>query len=277
MSSKESLTDGRPLLTLVTITYMDRDGFIDTCQSIFKQQVDLGAFEHVVVDGGSNDGTLEWYHSNRPGRGSFRIYSEPDGGIYDAMNKGIKMATGRYVCFLNSGDVLHDDSVLEFVASALTDEEPMWGYGRAAVVDNQGNVVRKPVGIDPYSRRRHLLGRAAICHQAVWMRRSLLTTLNGFDESYGAAADYHLLLRASRVSLPHPWDRVVVDYLAGGISDTDVYRQLFRRHSARVGAMEYGRVLAVADWVWTVGQVPYIAARKLAKRFANTLLSARRR
>ncbi|MBR7191550.1 glycosyltransferase family 2 protein [Gordonia sp. SCSIO 19800] len=256
-------------MTLITVTFRDRSGLIDTCQSIFKQQIRADDFEHIVVDGGSNDGSREWYLDNRPKAGNFAIISESDGGIYDAMNKGIGLASGDFVCFLNSGDVFHDDLALGFVASKLEEGDADWSYGRANIVDARGEKVRPAVGVLPYSLRRHLLGRAVICHQAVWMRRALLEELGGFDERFGAAADYHLLLRAAAVSMPHAWDRILVDYLAGGVSDTDVYRQLLRRHRARVDAMRYGNLAASLDWCWTAGQVPYIALRKSAKRLVG--------
>lgn len=269
ISAARSRESRAPLLTLITITFRDRDGLIGTCQSIFKQQLSVGQFEHIVVDGGSKDGSVEWYLENRPKAGQFAIFSERDEGIYDAMNKGVALASGDFVCFLNAGDVFHDDSALDYIASMLGGGGADWAYGRANVVDKHGKHVRPAVGIVPYSLHRHLLGRAVICHQAVWMRRSLLEELGGFDESFGAAADYHALLRAAAISVPQAWDRVLVDYLAGGVSDADVYRQLFRRHRARVDAMRYGKFTAALDWCWTVCQVPYIGLRKTAKRVAR--------
>ncbi|MDH3052486.1 glycosyltransferase family 2 protein [Gordonia alkanivorans] len=254
------------------MTYNDRNGFINTCASVFSQSLDAGLFEHLVIDGASIDGTPEWYRINRPTTGNFLLVSEPDKGIYDAMNKGIALASGDYICFLNAGDVLLETTVLEFVAVQLSAQNPDWAYGLARVVDETGRPVRKNVGIVPYSRRKHLLSRSVICHQSVWMRRSVLEALLGFDESFGTAADYHLLLRAGQVSEPASWNRVLVDFLTGGVSDSGVYRHIFRRHKARVSVMKYGRLRNLLDLIWTGGQAAYICFRQNMRRAVDALL-----
>jgi glycosyltransferase involved in cell wall biosynthesis len=265
------LTVQAPQVTLVTVCYQDLENVKRTCQSIADQQGELLAgYEHLLVDGASTDGTQDWYESNRPLPES-RIISEPDDGIFDAMNKAIRHAGGEYIVFINAGDVFSDDGVLQRVSAVLRDASPLWSYGRARIVNSTGAEVRNPVGSIPYSRVRHALGLGTICHQTVFMKTKFIRELGGFDTTYGYAADYHLLLKAAVASFPHTRDDICVLYGVGGVSDTDVYRQLKRRHDARVNAYNLVGLAAWLDESWTRGQAVYIRMKKFAKRTLSKL------
>lgn len=218
----------------------------------------------MLIDGGSNDGTQAWYAANPPLKNAVMV-SEPDSGIFDAMNKGIQRATGRYIGFLNAGDTFSDSRALARISAGLAEATPEWMYSRAHVVGPDGSQVRSPVGRVPYSRVIHALGLATICHQTVYMKRTILNDLGGFDQRFGTAADYHLLLKAGRFLPPFTRTDVDVLYAAGGVSDLDVYRQLFRRHKARADAWGLGLLGKTADIAWTLLQVLVVASRKLAK------------
>ncbi|MBT2549620.1 glycosyltransferase family 2 protein [Arthrobacter sp. ISL-65] len=260
-----------PQVTLVTVCYEDMENVKRTCQSIASQHGELLAgYEHLLVDGASTDGTQEWYKSNHPLPAS-RIMSEPDDGIFDAMNKAIRHARGEYIVFINAGDTFSDGGVLQRVSAVLRDASPQWSYGRARIVNSIGAEVRNPVGSIPYSRVKHALGLGTICHQTVFMKTKFIRELGGFDTTYGYAADYHLLLRAAVVSPPHTRDDICVLYGVGGVSDTDVFRQLQRRHEARVSAYNLVGLSAWLDESWTRGQVGYIRMKKLAKRTLSKL------
>ena len=107
-------------LSVVTVCLNSRDTIAEAVQSIHAQT--HGEVEHIVVDGGSDDGTLAILEEHRAGIST--LISEPDPGLYFAMNKGIEAATGDYVGFLNSDDVYHHDHVLERVADALVGGRP---------------------------------------------------------------------------------------------------------------------------------------------------------
>jgi glycosyltransferase involved in cell wall biosynthesis len=263
------------LLSIITVTFNDKKNFVKTCRSLSSQTLRTG-WEHVVIDGKSTDGTADWYFSEAPVI-NFKLVSETDSGIFDAMNKGLAASSGDYVCFLNAGDVLPDTETLDFIYRKLANSRPTWAYGMARVVDESGNQVRKNVGSTHYSRRSHLLSRSVICHQAVWMSRGLIEKLGGFEEGFGSAGDYHLLIRAGAIAPPAVWDRVVVNFATGGVSDVGVYRHLWRRHYVRVEVGDYGRPLAAADAVWTVGQLTYVRVRKLAKHAVLFQKDTRRR
>ena len=94
-----------PIFSIFTLTYKDEAVLEDTIQSVISQT--YHPEEYILVDGASKDGTLSIIDRNRDR--ITRIVSEPDKGLYDAMNKGIRLATGDYLCFLNAGDSFHED------------------------------------------------------------------------------------------------------------------------------------------------------------------------
>ena len=121
-----------PTFSVITITYNAAATLEDTIQSVITQT--YHHIEYIVVDGASKDSTLqiaEKYRTNIS-----KLISEPDKGLYDAMNKGIGMATGDYLIFLNAGDCFHDDSTLQRIVSGLKGLElPDIIYGNTAIVD----------------------------------------------------------------------------------------------------------------------------------------------
>lgn len=258
-----------PLVSVVTVTWNDSPRFQVTCRSLQEQVVDF-PIEHIVVDGASDDDTLEWYHAH-PAADDHTVVSEKDDGIFDAMNKGIRRARGRYLLFLNAGDLFVAPDSLARATHRLLDSGRVWGYGRAHVVSPSGEHRRPTVGRVPYSRVRHLYGFAAICHQAVLMERELLLELGMFrPERYGAACDYALLLEAARRTPPLASAEVDVRFEAGGISETQIYRQLWRRHRARVDCAAGNPAVALADGAWTVLQSIRVALGKAARRGLTT-------
>ena len=108
-----------PTFSIVTVCYNAEAELEDTIQSVIAQT--YRHVEYIIVDGASKDGTLAIIERYK-GRIA-RVVSEPDKGLYDAMNKGLRLATGDYVCFLNAGDCFHEDSTLQRMADTLTKAE----------------------------------------------------------------------------------------------------------------------------------------------------------
>ena len=103
------------LLSIITINYNDKEGLARTMNSVLSQT--YTDFEYIVIDGGSNDGSKTIIEQHQDQLGYW--VSEPDSGIYNAMNKGIAKANGEYILFLNSGDVLIDDTIIKYVCTAV--------------------------------------------------------------------------------------------------------------------------------------------------------------
>lgn len=259
----------RPVrVSVVTVCRNDLFNLQRTIASL-ERQTEHHGWEHLLFDGASSDGTVDWYRSAGFDF-SHSFVSEPDGGIFDAMNKSLDVVKGDYVVFMNAGDRFAHEGALSSIMRRI-ETDPIWGYSRARVVDSTGRKVRPDVGKIPYSRIKHLLGGATICHQAVVMRVDLLRELGGFDLRMGNAADYHLLIKAASCVAPCPWPEVDVDYLDGGVSSVDIYQQLWRRHRARVDALGMKPTSAVLDKAWTALQVARVRFRRLLKPYLRPI------
>ena len=111
-------------ISIITICYNNLQGLIQTAQSIAAQTIQ--DFEWIVVDGASSDGTIQYLQNSE--RKPDILISEPDKGIYDAMNKGMVAAHGEYQLYLNSGDYLYNNTIIEQVLSSPMNADVVYGY-----------------------------------------------------------------------------------------------------------------------------------------------------
>ena len=198
------------LFSIVTITYQNLHGLQETVESVRCQT--FRDFEHIVVDGGSTDGTREWLEREFDGV----WVSERDRGRYHAMNKGAGRSTGEYLWFLHAGDTFGDRSVLDRMAKALA-SRPEWAYGLARVVDPD-KTLRGTLGFAPFSLFTFAILNHALPHQATVVRRELFHRLGGYDESVPVAADQLLMLQAAAVEPPVALADFLCDFDSTGIS-----------------------------------------------------------
>jgi glycosyltransferase involved in cell wall biosynthesis len=167
----------------------------------------------VIVDGGSTDGTLSLARS--AARDGDVIVSEPDDGIYNAMNKGVARATGDLVYFLNSDDRLFDPDVVADIAAIAANTPVDIIVGDVIVCGGDDGRYRKS---HAHIRRWNLL-QERLCHQAVFVRRSMFERYGGFDERYRICADHEFFVRALHkgATLQHV-PRVIAEFELGGAS-----------------------------------------------------------
>ena len=173
-----------PLFTIITISYNNLPGLKTTGTSVQGQS--CTNHEWVIIDGGSDDGSADFLKSTPA-----RIVSEADNGIYDAMNKGISMANGQYVIFMNAGDSFAAPDILEKIQSDLSKQSTMPDFIYGDALEQTG--FAQPA----YKKARaHIKIQRGMFthHQAMLYKRSLLTDMR-YDESYKIAADYDLTLR----------------------------------------------------------------------------------
>ncbi len=258
-------------LTVVTVTLNDRDGLEQTLASLSRQSE--RRVEHIIMDGGSADGSVEAAREHAAFDQTV-IVSERDQGVYDAMNKGLAMATGELVTFLNAGDVYAHDDVLSSAIEDYRTERWQWAFGVARVTDSMGRGVR-PLKAPRYNWWRHALGANNIIHQTVFYRTETLRELGGFDLSFPLAADYHATLRLGRHSAPRVWPRVDVIYLEGGLSDLRPHRALREMHQARCSVLGWHRAGAALSRAWFAALVGYVYGRRGLKRIAKAVAGQR--
>lgn len=208
------MKSSQPAISVITVTFNAKDALEKTIASILLQDTD--DFEYVVVDGGSTDGTLEAVNASVPlftRRGvSLTVVSEQDNGIYDAMNKGLALASGEFINFLNAGDRYATPTVLNEVISLRSAD---YVCGAAATVDAAGDTLGVAIP-NLESGRRSFLGDCGICHQAWFQRRALAPRFKTYRKM---AADYRWIIECFDASKEGRLSRAIfIKYLYGGAS-----------------------------------------------------------
>lgn len=203
------------LLSIITVAFRNFDGVKKTYASLahLAQAQDI-AFEWIVVDGGSADGTAEFLE-NLNGQYHLRFISEKDNGIYDAMNKGIKMADGHFALFLNSGDILHPESV-EVIRQLAQKKDNAMYIGDALLDFGDGSKIRRSAKSGWY-----IYHSLPASHQAIFFPVSGLKTYP-YDLQYKVSSDYALAARMFKAG--YPFKRLhglVSEFSMGGVSTSN--------------------------------------------------------
>jgi glycosyltransferase involved in cell wall biosynthesis len=198
-----------PTFSIITVSYNEEATIASTLESILGQTWERK--ELIVIDGQSTDGTVAAVEPLLPAIDHFR--SEPDRGLYDAMNKGLSLASGDYVCFMNAGDRFHAPDVLSRVARAAGDGTALL-FGRAIIVSPQGQHMNpgRDERIDAW------LGRGIPSHQATFYPRRFASEAR-YDMALGSAADTDYTLRAIAACGYRFVDVIVCEFSLGGISN----------------------------------------------------------
>ena len=178
-------------ISVITITFNAEQFLRETMQSVLDQS--YTNIEYIIVDGKSTDGTVEIIKSFEDGMKAksieFRWISEPDSGLYDAMNKGLRMATGDFVWFVNAGDRIFDGTIAQKVADAFAaNEQADVVYGQTQIIDQNGAPCGERHKIAPKNLQfKSLLNGLVVCHQSIVVRRSVAPNYN---LQYRYSADY---------------------------------------------------------------------------------------
>lgn len=205
-----------PTFSIVTCTWNSAATLADTLASVQGQT--CRDVEHIFVDGGSTDATLDMIAAY-PGRK--RVLRDVGGGISRAMNEGIAAASGEFVAHLHSDDYYASDDVLATVAERFARERVDWVYGTVQVLKD-GTLV-PPYRVLPFTFRSFAAGRAWVAHPAVFIRRSAFARVGMFDEKLKYAMDVDLWLRLGQVARPATLDRPLTVFRehAGSVSSAN--------------------------------------------------------
>ena len=248
-----NISQPHPKFSIITVTFNAGKVLEDTIQSVVFQT--YRNVEYIIVDGGSTDNTLEIagkYHDRIS-----KVISEPDKGLYDAMNKGIRLATGDYLCFLNAGDELHENETLQKMVHTLKGKElPDVIYGETAIVDEEGHFLHMrrlstPERLNWKSFKQGML----VCHQAFFARRELAIN-EWYDWRYRFSADFDWCIRImKKAKCLHNTRLTIIDYLNEGMTTRNHKASLKERF--RIMAKHYGWISTILHHGWFVIRLFY--------------------
>lgn len=199
-------TNKLPLISIITVVYNGQKYFEDTILSVINQTYDN--VEYIIIDGGSTDGTLDIIRKYE-NKINYWI-SEKDNGIYDAMNKGIAVATGEWINFMNAGDMFFDNTILQKMQKELSED---FVYGNHAVYLNHP-VQYTIVNVEGYADKRNI----PFCHQSLFARTTWLNKFP-FDLDYRISGDYDQYLKCKKHNATIKHIPITVSlFLDGGLS-----------------------------------------------------------
>lgn len=238
-----------PLISIVTPTFNAAATIEQTLASIQSQ--DYPAIEHVVVDGGSTDGTLAILE-REAAAGNLRFVSEPDDGLSDAFNKGVAMATGDVIGWLNADDT-YEPGALTRIATALeANRDAEWATGRCPIMGADGEESRRAVTryknwlLARYSLDLYLTNNF-ISSPATFVRREVLTEIGALDTRFKYSADYDLWLRLARRGDPVIIDADIARFRMGeGSLSITGFEQQFEEHALNARENGEGHPVSVA-------------------------------
>jgi len=203
------------LLSVITVAFRNYEGVMKTWQSLahLAKAQDI-EFEWIVVDGGSQDGTEDFLKSLN-GQYNLRFISERDRGIYDAMNKGIDMASGRFAIFLNSGDIFHEE-IVDVVRQLSEAKETAMYIGDALLDFGDGNKLRRNAKSGWY-----IYHSLPASHQAIFFPVHGLKTYP-YDLQFKVSSDYALAARMFKAGFPFKRLKgLVSEFSMGGVSTSN--------------------------------------------------------
>lgn len=234
-----------PKLSVITVTYNAEKTLERTLKSV-REQTYLH-IEHIVVDGKSKDNTLALIR--RYQNSGLKWISEPDNGLYDAMNKGADMASGDYLCFLNAGDTFFaSDTVEKWMRQIVAQNKlPDIVYGETSIVDDSGTFLhmrrlRAPERLTWKSFRQGML----VCHQAFIVKRAIFVS---YDLAYRFSSDFDWCVRLMKTAGTIYNTRLtLINYLHEGITTANRKASLKERY--RIMAKHYGQVSTFLHHIW---------------------------
>lgn len=243
------------LISIITVVY-NGEAHIENALKSVSDQTDKN-FEYIIIDGNSSDNTLSLI--KKYNNIVDILVSENDSGLYDAMNKGIKLASGKFIYFLNSDDFLFDYKVIEDLNFILKDIDSQIVFGIIDVkYKNPDYVLEKNIEFDDYNLKRGIQPM----HSASFFKREILLKMGLFDLKYKSAADFELFCKASKLKLNYKYiNRKIAFFNDGGYSSIS---NIGRIEGAKIIYKYYGRYWFLRFYLPETIKIPFkLIAKKI--------------
>ena len=234
-----------PKFSIITVTYNAEKTLERTLQSVASQTCQ--DYEHLIIDGASTDGTVSLARQYQQ---ETAVVSEPDYGLYDAMNKAIGLARGDFLCFLNAGDKLHNADTLMLIANAASEGTGVV-YGYTDIVNSEGRFLhRRRLSPPTHLTWRSFQSGMLVCHQTFYANRHIVKS---YDLRYRFSADFDWCIRCmkegERLGLKNTLvEATLCDYLSEGMTTQNHRASLMERF--RIMARHYGLYTTILQHVW---------------------------
>ena len=238
--------NNNPKISIITIVYNDQTHIEKTLNSVLNQT--YNNIEYVIIDGNSKDNTLSII--NNYSDKISKIISEPDKGLYDAMNKGLKNTTGDYVLFMNSGDTFFSHNTINKVFNNFENADIY--YGDTLLVNHNGNNLgkrrlRPPKKLTWKSFKQGML----VCHQSVFIKKSI-TDL--YDLQYKFSADFDWVIKAlKKAQYIKNTEITISKYLSEGITTHNRKKSLIERF--RIMCIHYGYLSTILHHIYFIFRI----------------------
>lgn len=240
------------MLTIITASYNSEKTIRRTIESLLNQT--NTQFEYIIVDGNSTDATVniiqEFEEAFKSKRIVYKWISEPDKGIYDAWNKGLKMATGNWISFLGSDDYYLANALEIYIKAINRQEKDSMDFVYSEVKVVSGDKTLKTIrGNWSWSifKRRMNIAHVGAFHSANYFKNYGL-----FDTSYKIAGDYEMLLRAGRVLKTLKVNEITAIMGADGVSNSNISKVLRETLRAKHETAGVNYIVCIIDYIWAM-------------------------
>ncbi len=209
--SKHKNSDKKNIISIVTVTYNSVHNIEETILSVINQTYQN--IEYIIIDGGSVDGTMNIVKKYK--NSIDYIVSEKDNGIYDAMNKGIQIASGKWINFLNSGDTFYNKKVIENI-SFKNFENHVIIYGNAKIFDVKKKFIKILKALNLTKNNLNLFGSRVVCHQAIFYNKKIKFK---FPKKYKLKGELYSYFEYLKYGKSAYLDLIICNYSLGGIGN----------------------------------------------------------